>query len=49
MAVRMMKLSVFFFFFGSLMGMGMSMTENYALTPVHGHLNLKDIIVKLWI
>ncbi|MBW5447332.1 cytochrome-c oxidase [Cohnella sp. CFH 77786] len=40
MAIRMMQFSAFYFVIGVLMGMGMSMAENYELTPVHVHLNL---------
>jgi cbb3-type cytochrome oxidase subunit 1 len=32
--------STFYFVIGVIMGMAMSMTENYTLSPVHAHVNL---------
>lgn len=40
MGIRMIKISTFYFFVGVVMGMGMSMTESFDLSPVHVHLNL---------
>lgn len=40
MGIRMLKIAAFYFLIGVVMGMGMSMTENFSLSPVHVHLNL---------
>ncbi|MFC0214999.1 cytochrome-c oxidase [Paenibacillus chartarius] len=40
MGIRMLKIASFYFLVGVVMGMGMSMTENFGLSPVHVHLNL---------
>ncbi|MFE5322085.1 cytochrome-c oxidase [Paenibacillus sp. NPDC056579] len=40
MGVRMLQIASFYFLIGVVMGMGMSMTESYGLSPVHVHLNL---------
>ncbi|GAA3400151.1 cytochrome-c oxidase [Paenibacillus hodogayensis] len=40
MAKKMIVGSTFYFVIGVVMGMAMSMTENYALSPVHAHINL---------
>jgi len=36
----MLKIASFYFLVGVLMGMGMSMTDQHSLSPVHVHLNL---------
>jgi len=36
----MVKIASFYFLVGVVMGMAMSMTSNFSLTPVHVHLNL---------
>lgn len=40
MGIWMIKIASFYFLVGVVMGMGMSMTESYGLSPVHVHLNL---------
>ncbi|WP_342041535.1 cytochrome-c oxidase [Bacillus sp. OTU2372] len=40
MAVKLIKISVIYFVIGVLIGMYMSMTEAFDLTPVHVHINL---------
>ncbi|RKN66023.1 cytochrome-c oxidase [Paenibacillus ginsengarvi] len=40
MARKMIVGSTFYFVIGVVMGMAMSMTENYTLSPVHAHINL---------
>jgi len=40
MAVRLIKISVVYFVIGVLIGMYMSMTENFDFKPVHAHINL---------
>jgi cbb3-type cytochrome oxidase subunit 1 len=40
MGIKMIKIAAFYFMVGVLMGMGMSMTNDHSLTPVHVHLNL---------
>ncbi|MGG1517939.1 cytochrome-c oxidase [Paenibacillus oryzisoli] len=40
MSRKMIIGSTFYFVIGVLMGMGMSMSENYTLSPVHAHINL---------
>ncbi len=40
MSRKMIVGSTFYFVIGVLMGMGMSMSENYTLSPVHAHINL---------
>lgn len=40
MARKMIVGSTLYFVIGVVMGMAMSMTENYTLAPVHAHLNL---------
>ncbi|SDC95193.1 hypothetical protein SAMN02799630_01828 [Paenibacillus sp. UNCCL117] len=40
MARKMIVGSTFYFVIGVIMGMAMSMTENYTLSPVHAHVNL---------
>lgn len=40
MGIRMIKIASFYFLVGVVMGMGMSMTDSYSLSPVHVHLNL---------
>ncbi|TMV49124.1 cytochrome-c oxidase [Paenibacillus mesophilus] len=40
MGTLMLKIASFYFLVGVVMGMGMSMTESFGLSPVHVHLNL---------
>jgi cbb3-type cytochrome oxidase subunit 1 len=40
MGIRLIKLAVFYFVIGVLMGMYMSMVGDHSLSPVHVHLNL---------
>lgn len=40
MGIRWLKISVVYFVIGVLMGMGMSMSHSFLLTPVHAHINL---------
>ncbi|MFJ7727981.1 cytochrome-c oxidase [Neobacillus sp. NPDC097160] len=40
MAVKFIKISVVYFVIGVCIGMYMSMTEKFAFTPVHVHINL---------
>ena len=40
MGIRFIKISVVYFVIGVCMGMYMSMTEKFDLTPVHVHINL---------
>ncbi|WP_223593003.1 cytochrome-c oxidase [Neobacillus bataviensis] len=40
MGIRFIKISVVYFVIGVCMGMYMSMTEKFDLTPVHVHVNL---------
>ncbi|WP_349409439.1 cbb3-type cytochrome c oxidase subunit I [Pseudalkalibacillus sp. SCS-8] len=40
MSIKLIKISAVYFGIGALMGMFMSMTHNFSLTPVHAHLNL---------
>ena len=39
-AKRLLQMSVLYLIVGILMGVGMGMTENFALRPVHAHVNL---------
>ncbi|CAM4123383.1 hypothetical protein Gste01_02546 [Geobacillus stearothermophilus ATCC 7953] len=40
MGVKLIKISVVYFVIGVCIGLGMSMTHSFALTPVHVHINL---------
>lgn len=40
MSRKMIAGSAIYFVIGALMGMGMSISENYTLGPVHAHMNL---------
>ncbi|AMX85036.1 cytochrome-c oxidase [Geobacillus subterraneus] len=40
MGIRLIKISVVYFVIGVLIGLGMSMTHSFVLTPVHVHINL---------
>nr|WP_171355457.1 cytochrome-c oxidase [Geobacillus sp. MR] len=38
--VKLIKISVVYFVIGVCIGLGMSMTHSFVLTPVHAHINL---------
>ncbi|MBB6283052.1 cytochrome-c oxidase [Geobacillus subterraneus] len=40
MGIKLIKISVVYFVIGVLIGLGMSMTHSFVLTPVHVHINL---------
>ncbi|AGT33766.1 hypothetical protein M493_17800 [Geobacillus genomosp. 3] len=40
MGVKLIKISVVYFVIGVCIGLGMSMTHSFTLTPVHVHINL---------
>src|SRR5882672_2970872 len=39
-AKRLLQMAALYLIVGILMGVGMGMTENFTLTPVHAHVNL---------